>query len=100
MILEALESENPEAIVEICRAAHPGDIEQAFENPFVRDSDRVQHLEHPTQGDIRLVAPPVRSDEPAPNRAAPQLGEHTDDLLESLGYDDAAREALRSKGVV
>ena len=31
---------------------------------------------------------------------APVLGEHTQDVLGSLGYDEAAIAALREKGVV
>ena len=50
------------------------------------ENGRLQHLEHPVRGDIRLVAPPVTTDEPAPNQAAPALGEHTDALLGEIGY--------------
>ena len=43
LILEALESENPAAIIEVCRSAHPGDIEAAFEQ--LDDEDREQVLQ-------------------------------------------------------
>ena len=52
------------------------------------------------RGDIRLVAPPVRAGEPAPNRSAPALGEHTDALLAEIGYDTEAIVRLRDARVV
>jgi crotonobetainyl-CoA:carnitine CoA-transferase CaiB-like acyl-CoA transferase len=39
-------------------------------------------------------------DGPSVDRAPPRLGEHTQDILESLGYERAAIEALRAEGVV
>jgi formyl-CoA transferase len=33
-------------------------------------------------------------------RPAPGIGEHTDEVLASLGYDEAARQALRERGVI
>jgi crotonobetainyl-CoA:carnitine CoA-transferase CaiB-like acyl-CoA transferase len=57
-------------------------------------------LAHPVRGDIRLVAPPVRAGEPAPNRAAPALGEHTGALLAEIGYDAGAIQILRDSRIV
>lgn len=42
-ILKALETEDPAAIVAICREAHPGDIEAAFERLDEEDQERVLH---------------------------------------------------------
>jgi crotonobetainyl-CoA:carnitine CoA-transferase CaiB-like acyl-CoA transferase len=38
--------------------------------------------------------------QPAALRATPELGEHTDDILRSLGYADSAIADLRQRGVV
>ena len=76
------------------------DVAQALDNPFVTGHGRIQHLEHPVRGDIRLVAPPIRLDEPSPARSAPALGEHTDALLAEIGRDAAEVRRLRDAGVV
>ncbi len=34
------------------------------------------------------------------DRAAPRLGEHTDDELAELGYDEGERARLRAAGVI
>ncbi len=75
------------------------DVAQALDNPFVSEN-RLQTLAHPTAGTFRLVAPPVRTDEPPPSRPGPRLGEHTDELLKQLGYSDARIGDLRSAEVI
>jgi crotonobetainyl-CoA:carnitine CoA-transferase CaiB-like acyl-CoA transferase len=77
------------------------DLAQALANPFVTDHGRLQTLAHPSDGPYRMIAPPVRcaGDEP-PARAAPALGEHTEALLQALGYDAARIQALRDAGVI
>ena len=81
-------------------AAPINDVAGALDNPFVTDHGRLQHLAHPVRGEIRLVAPPVTTDEPAPNQAAPALGEHTDALLGEIGYDAEEIQRLRAERVV
>jgi crotonobetainyl-CoA:carnitine CoA-transferase CaiB-like acyl-CoA transferase len=81
-------------------AAPVNDIAEALDNPFVAENDRLQKLRHPSAGEYRLVAPPVRSGDPPPSRPAPALGEHTDALLSELGYDAQRLQKLRSAGVI
>jgi crotonobetainyl-CoA:carnitine CoA-transferase CaiB-like acyl-CoA transferase len=73
----------------------------------VRDPQLVQRglfteVEHPKLGPVRQVAFPVQmSGTPARvATAAPELGEHTDEVLHGLGYDAATIAALRRDGVV
>jgi crotonobetainyl-CoA:carnitine CoA-transferase CaiB-like acyl-CoA transferase len=62
----------------------------------------VQTTPHPTLGDLPSVAFPVRFDEePAQSRSAPPLlGQHTAEVLGAIGYDAAAIEGLRARGIV
>jgi crotonobetainyl-CoA:carnitine CoA-transferase CaiB-like acyl-CoA transferase len=46
------------------------------------------------------VAAPVRIDEPLPTRAAPDLGQDTQRLLDELGYGAERIALLREAGVV
>ena len=82
-------------------AAPINDLAQALENPFVKDHGRLQALPHRTRGTFRMVAPPVRcAGEEAPARAAPGLGEHTEEILRGVGYDSARIRALREAKVI
>ncbi|MBI1845944.1 MAG: CoA transferase [Candidatus Rokubacteria bacterium] len=51
---------------------------------------------------LRTVASPisVAGATKATPRRAPRLGEHTHDILKSLGYDDTAIRSLRQRGVI
>ena len=48
----------------------------------------------------RVLANPIKLDgRRVPSRIAPQLGEHTDEILRAAGFSDAEIEALRAGGV-
>jgi len=57
---------------------------------------------HPTHPTARLAANPVQFDETPLEirRPAPGKGEHTDEVLESVGIDATARAALRASGAI
>lgn len=59
-------------------------------------------VEHPTEGPIREVAVPTEwsSSQPEVARHAPQLGEHSAEILGELGFDTAAIDTLFARGVV
>ena len=59
--------------------------------------------EHPVLGPLALLRSPINlSAAPHPERfarAAPDPGEHTDEILRALGYDDAGIADLRAASV-
>lgn len=76
------------------------DVAQALENPFLTEQQRITDFQHTGHGAIRGIASPVRITDVLPAQAAPQMGEHTDEVLQTLGYAEAQIEALHDKGVV
>jgi crotonobetainyl-CoA:carnitine CoA-transferase CaiB-like acyl-CoA transferase len=79
-------------------------LADVFADPQVQARQAVVHMPHPATPDgVRVIANPVRlSETPVAYRVSPPLlGEHTDAVLsERLGLDEAARAALRAKGVI
>ena len=76
------------------------DLAQALENPFLAERDGIQDVPHPDKPEMRLLASPLRVGDEIPNRPAPKLGQHTDDLLNELGYDADGIDDLRRANVV
>jgi crotonobetainyl-CoA:carnitine CoA-transferase CaiB-like acyl-CoA transferase len=69
----------------------------------VRQVGFLQDVQYPTAEKASPLAgfPAVLSASPGVIRSrAPQLGEHTDEILSSLGYDDATIVRLRGAGIV
>ncbi len=70
------------------------DIAQALDNPYVRDVDMLQDVEH-AQGTQRLLRNPIKLDgQRLSGTACPPLNADADALLRELGYNDADRARL------
>ena len=83
-----------------CAAARP--VEDMFDYPQVVAEGILASFEHPGVGHYRGMAHPVRfggGPPPAPV-AAPQLGQHSREILASFGYPVEEIERLRGAGVV
>jgi len=62
----------------------------------------VPRLEHPELGEVRQVGVPIRlSDTPGAIRGfAPWKGQHVDEVLREVGYDDGAIARFKDQQVV
>ena len=86
---------------DICAAPVYG-LGEALNDPNNQARGMVVEVEHPEAGLVRQVGVGTKlSETPGSVRsAAPSPGQHTDDVLASLGYDAAAIAALRDGGAV
>lgn len=77
-------------------------VDQALADPQVLARGMVATVQHPTEGELRMVGCPVRlSRTPAEIRTAPPLlGQHTEDILAGLGFDESGIASLRKDGAV
>ncbi len=79
-------------------------IGDAFEDEQVRHLRMTRPAPHPEMGDVSLIRSPIHLtafDTPASfARAAPDNGEHTDEVLREFGYDDATIDRLRAAGAI
>jgi crotonobetainyl-CoA:carnitine CoA-transferase CaiB-like acyl-CoA transferase len=77
-------------------------IDQVFADPQIRHLGMAQPVRSHERGDTELVGQPiVMSRTPSRITAPPPLmGEHTEQILADLGYDDGRIAALRAAGVI
>ncbi|MEY2953671.1 MAG: hypothetical protein RLZZ401_1758 [Pseudomonadota bacterium] len=77
-------------------------VPEVFDDPQVRHRGMLRHLPHPFGVEVPQVASPMRFGEAASqiHRAPPLLGQHSDDILQELGYDAPGIASLRAAGVV
>lgn len=78
-------------------------IEDMFDHPQVVSQGLVATHEHPTLGAYRTMTGPVQMDSgkgDAPDRRAPMLGEHTDEILAEFSFTSPEIAALRTERAV
>ena len=77
-------------------------IPEVFDNPQIKHLGIPKQITHPKMGTSNLVGSPINlSGTPAKFfRAAPLLGEQTEEVLARLGYDGNAVKELRANGVI
>ncbi len=76
-------------------------IEEVIEHPQTKYRKTVVDVEYPELGKIKLFNNPVKfSGYEVEVRRPPKLGEHTEDVLKSLGFSEEEIKALREEGVV
>jgi formyl-CoA transferase len=70
-------------------------------DPQLGENGYVVDIEHPLFGTYKTFGPPLQMDA-TPTRirsAAPQLDEHTEEVLGELGFGESEREQMRAAGV-
>ncbi|MHB1418832.1 MAG: CaiB/BaiF CoA transferase family protein [Bacillota bacterium] len=78
------------------------DVEEVFSHPQVVARKMLVEVEHPTAGNVRLVANPIKMPyaEVVKDMPVPDHGQHTAEVLIALGYSDAEMAELKSKDVI
>jgi len=76
-------------------------LDQTFADPQVKHQEMVLEVEQPS-GKVKILGFPVKmSATPARiQRPAPQLGEHTEEILAEIGYAEEEIKELKEKGVI
>ncbi len=76
--------------------------EEVENDPQVVHNEAITTFEHPRAGRVRVLSHPVRYDGESPplRILPPELGEHTEEILSELGYEEEAIDKLKAEGAV
>ena len=95
--------------IEVMRALNEIDVpcgpilsmKDLIEDRSMFDRGMLVDVPHPERGNYVQVASPIRlSDSDVPVQRSPLLGEHTDEILASVGYDADAIAGMRTAGAI
>jgi formyl-CoA transferase len=76
-------------------------MKELAEEPSLRATGTIVEVDHPARGKYLTVGNPIKmSDSPTHVTRSPLLGEHTDQVLEELGYQRDEIAALRTQQVI
>jgi crotonobetainyl-CoA:carnitine CoA-transferase CaiB-like acyl-CoA transferase len=78
------------------------DYSEVFADPQVLAREMVVETDHPALGRIRALGSPIKMSATPPNvtRRAPQLGEHTSEVLAEAGFSSEEIATLRGVGAI
>jgi crotonobetainyl-CoA:carnitine CoA-transferase CaiB-like acyl-CoA transferase len=78
------------------------DLAQVFSHPQVKSRGLQMELSHPLAGSVPSVANPIRMSATPPRYGAapPLLGQHTHEVLGSLGIGERELQALSRDGII
>ncbi len=106
IIVEKLKEKSRDEWIEIllkagvpCGAVNT--ILEVVEHPQTKHRKTIVEVDYPGLGKIKLFNNPVKfSGYEVEVRRPPRLGEHTEEILRSLGFSEAEIEELRKEGVI
>jgi crotonobetainyl-CoA:carnitine CoA-transferase CaiB-like acyl-CoA transferase len=76
-------------------------LEEALQNPFLKDRQNIQHLKTNRGIDISLLKTPVHiSDSIMEDKTAPELGADTDNVLEEVGFTKEEIKIFKNNGII
>jgi crotonobetainyl-CoA:carnitine CoA-transferase CaiB-like acyl-CoA transferase len=77
-------------------------LDDVVRDPHYLARDMVVEVEHPVIGRMKMFGIPTKysEEQPTVRRAAPLLGQHTDEVLSELGVGADRLQALRDRGVI
>jgi crotonobetainyl-CoA:carnitine CoA-transferase CaiB-like acyl-CoA transferase len=78
------------------------DIGEVLQDPQLGARGMIAEVQHSTVGSVNVIGSPVKLSETraAVRTAPPTLGQHTDAILQEVGYDRDAIAHLRAAGVI
>ena len=76
--------------------------EDVVADPQVKQREMIFEMEHPVEGKITTIGFPFKfSETPGKVRMpSPTLGQHTEEVLKGLGYNDSDIQEMKEKGVI
>jgi len=82
-------------------AAPVNDLQEALDNDFMGQGERILPIQLEGYGTYRTLNSPIKcGDDKTPNKAAPQMGADTDDLLQEIGYNSIKIKELKKKNII
>ena len=76
-------------------------MKELAREPSLRETGTIVEVDHPTRGKYLTVGNPIKmSDSSTDVTRSPLLGEHTDEVMEQLGYSQKQIAALREERVI
>jgi formyl-CoA transferase len=76
-------------------------MKEIAEEPALRETGTIVEVDHPTRGKYLTVGNPIKmSDSETVVTRSPLLGEHTDEVLQQLGYSLETIKQLRDEKVI
>ncbi|MCB1714387.1 MAG: formyl-CoA transferase, partial [Candidatus Competibacteraceae bacterium] len=76
-------------------------MKELAEEPSLRETGTVVEVDHPTRGKYLSVGNPIKlSDSPAEVKRSPLLGEHTDEILQEIGFAETDIKTAKETGAV